>query len=141
MKEAFEVFCNKTVDGCSSPEQLASFCDNILKKGGSEKLSDEVIEETLDKVVFNCFCKSKYILEFSILCLRLPIFNFCRWLRCLHMLVTRTFLLNFTGKIEFLKLVFSSFVFISESIQSINELIRVSRYHSRSNRISMIHSF
>jgi cullin 1 len=30
---------------------LASFCDNILKKGGNEKLSDEAIEETLDKVV------------------------------------------------------------------------------------------
>ncbi|KAM7501267.1 hypothetical protein LguiB_000171 [Lonicera macranthoides] len=51
MKEAFEVFCNKVVAGCSSAELLASFCDNILKKGGSEKLSDEAIEETLDKVV------------------------------------------------------------------------------------------
>jgi hypothetical protein len=29
---------------------MASFCDNLLKKGGSEKLSDEAIEETLDKV-------------------------------------------------------------------------------------------
>lgn len=27
------------------------FCDNILKKGGGEKLSDESIEETLEKVV------------------------------------------------------------------------------------------
>ncbi|XP_047329991.1 cullin-1-like [Impatiens glandulifera] len=51
LKEAFEVFCNKTVSGCSSAELLASFCDNILKKGGSEKLSDEAIEDTLDKVV------------------------------------------------------------------------------------------
>ncbi|XP_049388092.1 cullin-1-like [Solanum stenotomum] len=49
--EAFEVFCNKIVSGCSSAELLASFCDNILKKGGSEKLSDDDIEETLDKVV------------------------------------------------------------------------------------------
>ncbi|KAL2535560.1 Cullin-1 [Forsythia ovata] len=48
-KEAFEVFCNKAVAGFSSAELLASYCDNILKKGGSEKLSD--IEETLDKVV------------------------------------------------------------------------------------------
>ncbi|KAE8699622.1 Cullin-1 [Hibiscus syriacus] len=31
----------------SSAELLATFCDNILKKGGSEKLSDEAIEETL----------------------------------------------------------------------------------------------
>ncbi|KAB2016301.1 hypothetical protein ES319_D08G087100v1 [Gossypium barbadense] len=51
LKEAFEVFCNKTVTGNSSAELLATFCDNILKKGGSEKLSDEVIEETLEKVV------------------------------------------------------------------------------------------
>ncbi|ONK69190.1 uncharacterized protein A4U43_C05F20270 [Asparagus officinalis] len=35
----------------SSAELLASFCDNILKKGGNEKLSDEAIEETLEKVV------------------------------------------------------------------------------------------
>ncbi|XP_059625725.1 cullin-1-like [Cornus florida] len=51
LKEAFEVFCNKAVGGSPSAELLASFCDNILKKGGSEKLSDEAIEDTLDKVV------------------------------------------------------------------------------------------
>ncbi|KAL6214830.1 hypothetical protein ACLB2K_014262 [Fragaria x ananassa] len=51
LKEAFEVFCNKVVSGSSSAELLAGFCDNILKKGGSEKLSDEAIEETLEKVV------------------------------------------------------------------------------------------
>ncbi|XXG84189.1 hypothetical protein AAC387_Pa10g1758 [Persea americana] len=51
LKEAFEVFCNKVVGGSSSAELLATFCDNILKKGGSEKLSDEAIEETLENVV------------------------------------------------------------------------------------------
>ncbi|OMO68895.1 hypothetical protein COLO4_29352 [Corchorus olitorius] len=52
LKEAFVVFCNKSVAGCSSAELLATFCDNILKKGGgSEKLSDEAIEDTLEKVV------------------------------------------------------------------------------------------
>ncbi|GKU86771.1 hypothetical protein SLEP1_g1251 [Rubroshorea leprosula] len=51
LKEAFEVFCNRTVAGVSSSELLATFCDNILKKGGSEKLGDEAIEETLEKVV------------------------------------------------------------------------------------------
>ncbi|XP_015891950.2 cullin-1 [Ziziphus jujuba] len=51
LKEAFEIFCNKVVAGSSSAELLAAFCDNILKKGGSEKLSDEAIEETLEKVV------------------------------------------------------------------------------------------
>ncbi|KAM0998397.1 hypothetical protein ACFX13_008265 [Malus domestica] len=51
LKEAFEVFCNKSVSGSSSAELLAGFCDNILKKGGSDRLSDEAIEETLEKVV------------------------------------------------------------------------------------------
>ncbi|CAI9115589.1 OLC1v1016524C1 [Oldenlandia corymbosa var. corymbosa] len=52
LKEAYEVLFNKIVAGSSSAELLATFCDNILKKGGStEKLSDEAIEETLEKVV------------------------------------------------------------------------------------------
>ncbi|XP_057832855.1 cullin-1 isoform X2 [Cryptomeria japonica] len=51
LKEAFEVFCNKGVAGSTSAELLATFCDNILKKGGSEKLSDDAIEDTLEKVV------------------------------------------------------------------------------------------
>ena len=50
LKEAFEVFCNKGVSANSSAELLATFCDNILKKGGSEKLSDEAIEDILEKV-------------------------------------------------------------------------------------------
>ncbi|KAK1578013.1 hypothetical protein Q3G72_026858 [Acer saccharum] len=49
-KEAFVVFCNKGVAGSSSAELLATFCSNNLKKGGSEKLSDEAFEETLEKV-------------------------------------------------------------------------------------------
>ncbi|KAE8705094.1 Cullin-2 [Hibiscus syriacus] len=49
LKVAFEVLCNKTVAGSSSVELFATFCDNILKKGGSEKLSDDAIEETLEK--------------------------------------------------------------------------------------------
>lgn len=51
LKEAFEVFCNKGVAGSTFAELLANFCDNLLKKGSSEKLSDEAVEETLDKVV------------------------------------------------------------------------------------------
>eukprot|EP00955_Chlamydomonas_euryale_P100750 365303-Chlamydomonas_euryale.AAC.37 len=51
LKEAFESFCNKNVAGTSSAELMASFCDNLLKKGGSEKLTDEALEETLEKVV------------------------------------------------------------------------------------------
>ncbi|KAH9620688.1 hypothetical protein KSS87_015710 [Heliosperma pusillum] len=51
LKEAFELFLHKGVAGSSSAELLATFCDNILKKGGSEKLSDDAIEDSLDKVV------------------------------------------------------------------------------------------
>jgi cullin 1 len=51
VKEAFEIFCNKGVAGSTSAELLASFCDNLLKKGGSEKLSDDGIEDILEKVV------------------------------------------------------------------------------------------
>ncbi|KAJ8444726.1 hypothetical protein Cgig2_030400 [Carnegiea gigantea] len=51
LKEAFEIFLNKGVAGSSSAELLATFCDNILKKGGSERLSDEAIEDSLEKVV------------------------------------------------------------------------------------------
>ncbi|XP_007009824.2 PREDICTED: cullin-1 [Theobroma cacao] len=51
LEEAFEVVCNETVAGSSSAELLTTFCDNVLKKSGSEKLSDEAIEETLEKVV------------------------------------------------------------------------------------------
>ncbi|KAF3644319.1 Cullin-1 [Capsicum annuum] len=51
LKEAFEVFCNKSVAGSSTAELLASYCDNTLKKGGNEQLSDNAIEDTLDKVV------------------------------------------------------------------------------------------
>lgn len=62
LKEAFELFCNKGVAGSSNAELLATFCDNILKKGGSEKLSDEAIEETLEKV---CSCSIDPRLFFS----------------------------------------------------------------------------
>ncbi|RXH97211.1 hypothetical protein DVH24_035879 [Malus domestica] len=51
LREAFDVFCNKAVSGYSSAQLLATFCENILKKGGSQKLSDEAIEVMLDKVV------------------------------------------------------------------------------------------
>jgi Zn-dependent oligopeptidase len=61
LKEAFEVFCNKGVSGSSNAELLATFCDNILKKGGSEKLSDEAIEDTLEKVrPLICSCQCHY---------------------------------------------------------------------------------
>ncbi|XP_069154877.1 cullin-1-like isoform X10 [Solanum lycopersicum] len=51
LKEAFELLSNKAVAGGSSTELLATFCDKILKKCRSEKLSDEAIEETLEQVV------------------------------------------------------------------------------------------
>ncbi|KAK9086504.1 hypothetical protein Syun_028898 [Stephania yunnanensis] len=48
LREAFEVFCNKTVGGSSSAELLATFCDTILKKIRSEMLNN-AIEETREK--------------------------------------------------------------------------------------------
>lgn len=51
LKEAFEVFCNKTVANTTFAELLANFCDTLLKKGASEKLSDESVEASLEKVV------------------------------------------------------------------------------------------
>lgn len=52
LKEAFEAFCNKGVAGATSAELFANFCDNLLKKGGSERLADEeAVEEALEKVV------------------------------------------------------------------------------------------
>ncbi|PWA64033.1 hypothetical protein CTI12_AA351520 [Artemisia annua] len=51
LKEAFEIFSNKSVAGSSSVKLLATFGDNILKKVGCEKLNDEAIEDTLKKVV------------------------------------------------------------------------------------------
>jgi len=67
---------NKGVAGSSSAELLATFCDNILKKGGSERLSDEAIEDSLEKVLFCEFlCLSSHIFAL-IKCL----FAFCRLL-------------------------------------------------------------
>ena len=51
LKDAFDVFCNKGVAGSTSAELLATFCDKLLQKGSSEKLSDEEVETTLEKVV------------------------------------------------------------------------------------------
>lgn len=51
LKEAFETFCNKQVGGSSAAELMASFCDTLLRKGGSERLSDEDLDAVLDKVV------------------------------------------------------------------------------------------
>jgi hypothetical protein len=39
----------KGVAGSSFTELLATCCDNILKKGGSKKLSAGAIEDTLEK--------------------------------------------------------------------------------------------
>ena len=51
LKEAFQTFCNKNSAGTSTAELMANFCDTILKKGGSEKLSDDELDKTLEKVV------------------------------------------------------------------------------------------
>jgi cullin 1 len=67
LKEAFEVVVNKDVAGCTSAELFASYCDSILRKGGIEKLSDEAIEENLDKawLLQNYLNTTVYMLIFS----------------------------------------------------------------------------
>jgi len=54
MKEAFEVFVNKDIGKTSCAELLSNFCDNLLKKSG-ERLSDDALEDKLEKVV-RLFC-------------------------------------------------------------------------------------
>jgi Ca2+-binding EF-hand superfamily protein len=49
LKEAFQEFVNKDVGKYKNADLMSSFCDRILKKGG-EKLSDEEVEENLEKV-------------------------------------------------------------------------------------------
>ena len=49
LKEAFVEFVNKDVGKYKNADLMSSFCDRILKKGG-EKLSDEEVEDTLEKV-------------------------------------------------------------------------------------------
>ncbi|GKA31248.1 cullin-1-like protein isoform X3 [Tanacetum coccineum] len=67
LREAFLVFCNKTMAGCSSAELLSAYCDNILKKGSSEKLSRLHIEETLEKFSLGKLVKSStFALEVGI---------------------------------------------------------------------------
>jgi len=51
LTEAFEYFCNKGIAGNSTAQLLADFSDKLLRKGGSDKLSDEKMEETLEKIV------------------------------------------------------------------------------------------
>lgn len=51
LKEAFEHFCNKRVGDSSPAEMLANYCDSLLRKGGAEKMTDEMLEESLEKVV------------------------------------------------------------------------------------------
>lgn len=50
LKDAFEMFCNKSVAGSATPELLANFCDLLLSRKGPEKLSDEEIDRQLEKV-------------------------------------------------------------------------------------------
>ncbi|KAI8023069.1 hypothetical protein LOK49_LG03G01198 [Camellia lanceoleosa] len=54
----------KVLVEASSLELLATFCDSILKKDGSEKLSDEAIEKTIKKVEVNPVWQQKKLREF-----------------------------------------------------------------------------
>ncbi|CAM6103286.1 unnamed protein product [Calypogeia fissa] len=51
LKEGFgTVFCNK-MGGVSGAEVIATFCDILLCEGKSGQMSDDTIEETLEKVI------------------------------------------------------------------------------------------
>lgn len=50
MKEAFEVFLNNNVGDHTNAEMLASYCDRFLKTGG-ERMTEEQVEQELEKVV------------------------------------------------------------------------------------------
>jgi cullin 1 len=49
LREAFEVICDRRVEESTSAELLATFCDNVLKKSGIVKISDDHIESILEK--------------------------------------------------------------------------------------------
>jgi cullin 1 len=51
LKEAFEVFVNRDLEKASTAALMSSFCDRLLKKSSSEKLSEEVIDESMTKLV------------------------------------------------------------------------------------------
>ena len=50
LKEAFEIFVNRDFEKISIAALMSSFCDRILKKSG-ERFSDEVMEESITKLV------------------------------------------------------------------------------------------
>jgi cullin 1 len=50
LKDAFSDFVNRDVGKFSNAELMSSFCDRLLRTGG-EKLSDEEVEASLEKVV------------------------------------------------------------------------------------------
>ncbi|KAF7837844.1 cullin-1 [Senna tora] len=64
-KSAHVVLCNEGHIGSEISEQLAYYCDNLLKKG-ARKTGDENIEETLEKVVelISCIDNKDLFAEF-----------------------------------------------------------------------------
>lgn len=51
LKDAFVEVVNREAGKFKTADLLSSFCDRILKTGSTEKLSDEEIEEFLEKTV------------------------------------------------------------------------------------------
>ena len=51
LKEALNTFATRASPATSTGATSHDFSDKLLKKGGSEKLSDEKMEETLEKIV------------------------------------------------------------------------------------------
>jgi len=51
LKDAFVEFVNKNVGNFTSAELLSTYCDRILKGGGSEKLNEAEVNECLDRII------------------------------------------------------------------------------------------
>ncbi|KAI4303721.1 hypothetical protein MLD38_039319 [Melastoma candidum] len=51
LDDAFRTFLDRGLSNTSTGELLVNFCDNIFKRGGIGKLSDEATEETIGKIV------------------------------------------------------------------------------------------
>ncbi|WJX61022.1 Cullin-1 [Trifolium repens] len=52
LREGCKICFNNCVAESSGAEVLATFCDNILKKGRSKKFTDEEIDDIFEKVCY-----------------------------------------------------------------------------------------
>lgn len=78
LKEAFVEFVNRDVGKFKNADLMSSFCDRILKKGG-DKLSDEEVEDSLEKVRASA---TDHTHNSTIICEVLVLTFGLNWMRC-----------------------------------------------------------